>query len=212
MRLSNHCFYTARCGIRTKWPSGRRTSLYSKDSCWINPLLWFKNNFIDLRERNRSFILFSLIFKTIYENFKTEFDLSIFLYLNQSVRVIFFTKIIIANCYNRPIHWPIHSIGQLEKLPKFQEKGSKCTVGGNLWVSLQQYRKVGCVFPMVTWSEFRMGQHRADDHREDAPNFINYPFISENNYFLNFFNSSTITWLFYWVRYCIFLRSQNFFQ
>ena len=26
---------------------------------------------------------------------------------------------------------------------------------------------------MVIWSEFRMGQDRDDDHREDAPHFIN---------------------------------------
>ena len=32
--------------------------------------------------------------------------------------------------------------------------------------------KVGCVFLMVIWSEFRMGQYRHDDHREDAPHFI----------------------------------------
>ena len=31
--------------------------------------------------------------------------------------------------------------------------------------------KVGCAFPMVIWSEFRMGQYRDDDHREDAPHF-----------------------------------------
>ena len=31
--------------------------------------------------------------------------------------------------------------------------------------------KVGCVFPMAIWCEFRMGKHRADDHQEDAPHF-----------------------------------------
>ena len=25
---------------------------------------------------------------------------------------------------------------------------------------------------MIIWSEFRMGQYRDDDHREDAPHFI----------------------------------------
>ena len=29
--------------------------------------------------------------------------------------------------------------------------------------------KVGCVFPMVIWSKFRMGQYSDDDHREDTP-------------------------------------------
>ena len=28
--------------------------------------------------------------------------------------------------------------------------------------------KVGCIFPIVIWSEFRMGQYRDDYHREDA--------------------------------------------
>ena len=27
---------------------------------------------------------------------------------------------------------------------------------------------------MVIWSEFRMGQHREDDHRENVPHFIIY--------------------------------------
>ena len=35
------------------------------------------------------------------------------------------------------------------------------------------YCKVGYVFSMVTWSEFRMRRYRDDDHREDAPQFIN---------------------------------------
>ena len=31
--------------------------------------------------------------------------------------------------------------------------------------------KVGCVFPMVILSEFRMGQYRDEDHPEDALHF-----------------------------------------
>ena len=31
--------------------------------------------------------------------------------------------------------------------------------------------KVGCIFPMVISSEFRMRQYRYDDHREHAPYF-----------------------------------------
>ena len=34
--------------------------------------------------------------------------------------------------------------------------------------------KVGCLSPMLIWSEFRMGKHRADDYQEDAPDFITY--------------------------------------
>ena len=30
---------------------------------------------------------------------------------------------------------------------------------------------VGCVFPMVIWSEFHMGKCRNNDHREDVPHF-----------------------------------------
>jgi len=30
--------------------------------------------------------------------------------------------------------------------------------------------KVGCVFPMIIWSEFRVGQY--DGHREAAPLFM----------------------------------------
>ena len=32
---------------------------------------------------------------------------------------------------------------------------------------------MGYVFPIVIWPEFRMRQYRDDDHREDAPHFIN---------------------------------------
>ena len=37
--------------------------------------------------------------------------------------------------------------------------------------------KVGCIFPMVISSEFRMGQFRDDDHRRDAPHFIIWPIL-----------------------------------
>ena len=40
-----------------------------------------------------------------------------------------------------------------------------------IWVNLIISWKVECVFPMVIWSEFRLGQYRVDDHREDAPHF-----------------------------------------
>ena len=36
-------------------------------------------------------------------------------------------------------------------------------------VQTQFNNKVGCVFTMVIWSEFRMGQNRDNDHREEAP-------------------------------------------
>ena len=35
----------------------------------------------------------------------------------------------------------------------------------------QQVSKVGCIFPLVISSEFRMRQNRDGDHREDAPHF-----------------------------------------
>ena len=37
----------------------------------------------------------------------------------------------------------------------------------------QSDNKVECVFPMVISSDFRMGQHRDDDHQKDAPHFTN---------------------------------------
>ena len=33
------------------------------------------------------------------------------------------------------------------------------------------FGKVGCVFPMVIWPEFRMGQYRDYDHQDHAPHF-----------------------------------------
>ena len=39
-------------------------------------------------------------------------------------------------------------------------------------VSIFIISKVGCVFPMVISPEFHMGQHRDDNHREDAPHFF----------------------------------------
>ena len=39
----------------------------------------------------------------------------------------------------------------------------------------QKVYKVGCVFPMVIRSEFRMGQYRDNDHHEDALHFTFIP-------------------------------------
>ena len=39
---------------------------------------------------------------------------------------------------------------------------------GSIYISIY---KEGCVYPMVIWSEFRLGKYRDDDHREDAPHF-----------------------------------------
>ena len=39
-------------------------------------------------------------------------------------------------------------------------------------INVSFYKK-GCVFPMVISSEFRMEQHRDDDHQKDVPHFIN---------------------------------------
>ena len=39
-------------------------------------------------------------------------------------------------------------------------------------VSNRPLDKVGCVFAIVLLSDFRMGQHRDDDHQEDASHFI----------------------------------------
>ena len=42
-------------------------------------------------------------------------------------------------------------------------------VQNSYWVS-----KRGCVFPMVNWPAFRMGQYRVNENPYHAPQFINY--------------------------------------
>ena len=44
--------------------------------------------------------------------------------------------------------------------------------GLNLMIWTDKDTKAGCVFPIVISSDLRMGQHRDDDHQEDAPHFI----------------------------------------
>ena len=45
--------------------------------------------------------------------------------------------------------------------------------------------KLGCAFPMVISSDFRVGQHRDDDHEEDAPYFnLFYSVTVQNSKFL----------------------------
>ena len=42
-----------------------------------------------------------------------------------------------------------------------------------------RFDKVGWVFRIVIWSEFRMGQYRDSDHWEHAHHFINWKHILE---------------------------------
>ena len=49
------------------------------------------------------------------------------------------------------------------------------------------YNKLGCVFPMVISSDFRMGEHRDDDHEEDAPYFISLLLPKQNLNVIKFF-------------------------
>ena len=49
-------------------------------------------------------------------------------------------------------------------------KGRKISATRVRWG--QMYSKVGCVFSMVIWSEFCMGQYKDNHHREDAPHLI----------------------------------------
>ena len=50
--------------------------------------------------------------------------------------------------------------------------------------------KVGCAFPMVIASDFRMGKHRDDDYEEDTPYFrlfqpsIMYPLLLKLGFML----------------------------
>ena len=41
----------------------------------------------------------------------------------------------------------------------------------SFWIDKGVDCKVGCVFSMVIWSDFHIGQERDDNHREDAPHF-----------------------------------------
>ena len=52
--------------------------------------------------------------------------------------------------------------------------------------------KLGCIFPMVIWPEFRIGYCKGDNHPEDAPTllqsrcfFRNSAFLSETSFNLN---------------------------
>ena len=40
--------------------------------------------------------------------------------------------------------------------------------------------KRGCVFPIVIWAAFRMGQYRVNDHPYHAPQFIGFEIIGPN--------------------------------
>ena len=44
-------------------------------------------------------------------------------------------------------------------------------LGLNLMIWTDKDTKAECDFPMVISSDLRMGQHRDDDHQEDAPHF-----------------------------------------
>ena len=48
-------------------------------------------------------------------------------------------------------------------------------------ISYQLHSKRGCVFPMVLWPEFRMGQYRVNDHHYHAPQFNKIFFILEDD-------------------------------
>ena len=54
--------------------------------------------------------------------------------------------------------------------------------------------KVGRVFPMVIWSEFRLGEYRNDDHRENAPHFtcVDHHFFKNNCFKVKINNSRLI--------------------
>ena len=59
---------------------------------------------------------------------------------------------------------------------EFIKSTSDLMNGGSIFTQVEdkwiKKSKVGCIFPLVISSEFRMGQYRDDNHREDAPHFI----------------------------------------
>ena len=65
------------------------------------------------------------------------------------------------------VHISVHSSSITAKLPVISSNSDHLTQ--IIWVRCLY--KVGCVFQMVIWPEFRMGKCRDDDHKEDAPNF-----------------------------------------
>ena len=61
--------------------------------------------------------------------------------------------------------------------------------------------KVGRAFPMVIWSDFRMGNHRADDHEGDAPYFSRFfkiPILVDVILFKNDNVMSELTFMILW--------------
>ena len=59
---------------------------------------------------------------------------------------------------------------------EFIKSTSDLMNGGSIFTQVEdkwiKKSKVGFIFPLVISSEFRMGQYRDDNHREDAPHFI----------------------------------------
>ena len=63
----------------------------------------------------------------------------------------------------------------IERLPLHHCVVANNRCPGLLGMDMTQLKyKVGCVFPMVIWSEFRMEQYKDDHHREDAPLFTSF--------------------------------------
>jgi len=56
------------------------------------------------------------------------------------------------------------------------------------------FNKVGCVFAMVIWSEFSMGQYRDKYHREDASHFIRMDRKSDIEFWSTFFVEEPLFW------------------
>ena len=59
----------------------------------------------------------------------------------------------------------------VDRLRKVALEAQVCLVH---YSNLASSIKVGCVFPMVIWSEFRIRHYRDDDHQEDAPHFSKF--------------------------------------
>ena len=76
--------------------------------------------------------------------------------------------------------WPFYELDWSHDWRTIQEKVTLCIT---LLVSLTLFQmlmfeimvsKVMCVFLMVIWSEFRIGQYRDNDYEEHAPHFNEY--------------------------------------
>ena len=90
--------------------------------------------------------------------------------INRQVIVVLYRKAKGFDCRLQFVaferHWPRSSI------PKTTHRQMSFKVKGQYLRLFDNVSKVGCISPMVIWSEFQMWKYGDNDSREDAPHFI----------------------------------------